>query len=126
MKGFLLVIALFYSTFFFGQNRILFTDIIQVEKDYFKIQFDDSLVIKNNFNSINYKGTQLLVYNSFSKHTDVYFLQNGDYHRSNPKLFLENNFRSSKIDSFNPYGSPNIGSAIVLGVINVFIDKLKY
>lgn len=125
MNRLIFALVLFYGTFFFAQNKVSLADTIQVKKNYFKIHCDDMSLIKNTFDfrSIGVNRTQLSVYNSFTKYNDVYFLQNDNYYYSNPRLLLENNWRSSKIDSFNPYGAPNLGSAIVLGLITVLFEK---
>ena len=115
---------LFYSFFFFGQNQSPSISIFHVKNDYFKRDLNDFLKPMFSFDTklIN-TSNQLSVYNSFSKNNDNYILQQGEYYVLSPKFLLENNWRGNKIDSFNPYGAPNIGSALVLGFISVLFDK---
>ena len=115
---------LFYSFFFFGQNQSSLVNTFQVNNDHFKMVLNDFPKPMFSFDTklIN-TSNQLSVYNSFSKNNDNYILQQGEYYVLSPKFLLENNWRGNKIDSFNPYGAPNIGSALVLGFISVLFDK---
>ncbi len=119
------VSLLLNSYFFFGQNQSPTVSTIQVKNDYFKLVLNDLPKPIWSFDSklINTTNNQLSVYNSFSKNNDNYILQQGCYYSLSPKFLLENNWRGNKVDSFNPYGAPNIRSAIVLGFITVLFDK---
>ncbi len=125
MNKLILALALLCSNFFFAQNKTSFADTIQVKKEYFKINLNDLPVIQNtiDFKSVNAYTTQFSIYNTYSTYNDVYFLQNGNYYRSNSNLVLENNLRGSKIDSFNPFGATDLGTAVVFGFINFLLDK---
>lgn len=126
MRRLILVITLFYSTFFLAQNEVSIADTVVVKRNYFKLQVDDFPVIKHSldFGILKDNIAQLSVYNSFSQRNDVYFLQHGNYYRMSPKIVAENNLMGIKKDSFNPYGVSNLGSAVVMGVISVLFDKL--
>lgn len=126
MNRFILAIALSYSTFFFAQNKTLPTDAIQVSKDNFSNHLDDLPVIKNTIDLKSVtaaNSSQFFVYNTNSKYNDIYLLHNGNYYLSNATLLLENHWRGTKIDSFNPYGTNDLGSAVALGFVNLLLDK---
>jgi hypothetical protein len=125
MNRLILVFALIYSTFFFAQKAVTLADTLALKKDYFKIHFDNLPVIQYtfDFNAKKDLASQLIVYNSNSRINDVYFLHNGNYISMTPRINLENNWIGSRKDSFNPYGTTNLGSAVVLGLINVLIEK---
>jgi len=73
--------------------------------------------------SINHSKNNLLLsyYNKTSQLNDVYLLNNEHsiYFKSIP--IFENKFRGHKIDAFNPYGTSNIGSSIIVGLLNTVI-----
>lgn len=126
MNKLLILVALFGVTSLFAQGKVSFLDTIPSKMDCFKINLEESPT-KNyvfNFKLIGSKPSQLSVYNSITKYNDIYFVQEDNYYNSNPKLVMENNWRSNKIDSLNPYGAPNLGSAIVFGVLDVLLESV--
>lgn len=76
--------------------------------------FDSSAINKNTFS----------VYNKVLKTNDYYSNSSSKVEFISSKTLEENDFRVYKIDSFNPYGAESFNKAIVLGVINIFLDKL--
>lgn len=53
---------------------------------------------------------------------DTYIRYQEKYEYTSSSLLLENQFRISKIDSFNPNGATDFGNAIVNGVLNLIFD----
>lgn len=41
------------------------------------------------------------------------------YERRGSIILLENEFRTNKIDSFNPYGADSLGQGLLVGVLNL-------
>ena len=67
----------------------------------------------------------LAVYNPMTQMNDHYVNVGERYYLSNTKSFPIYNFDGTKIDSFNPNGSSDLGSGIVSGLLNLFIDKIQ-
>jgi hypothetical protein len=67
----------------------------------------------------------LNVYNPASGLNDSFYLKNQEAKYSKSFYIPENrmNFSGTKIDSFNPYGTNNIGAALALGVIDLLLNK---
>lgn len=90
----------------------------------------------SNYNSIQFtypnfslktytKPYSLNVYNPASGLNDTFYLKNQKAKYSKSFYIPENrmNFSGTKIDSFNPYGTNNIGAALALGVIDLILNK---
>jgi hypothetical protein len=99
-----------------------------IQKDFFKIYSDNLPVVKHtfDFNAKKDNASPLTVYNFNSRSNDVYFLQNGTYVSTSPSVNLEDNWIVSRTDSFNPSGAPDFGSAVVMGLINVFFEEKHF
>ncbi len=67
----------------------------------------------------------LNIYNPASGLNDSFYLKNQEAKYSK-SLYIPQNAvfaRATKIDSFNPYGTNNIGAAVALGVIDLLFNK---
>ncbi len=90
----------------------------------FNSQFDGYQYASQFKNVINPKGkVALSSYNKTTGLNDVYFPQNDSLVYVKSNLVLENEYRGSKIDSFNPYGAPDVKYGLVLGVVYSFIKN---
>lgn len=76
---------------------------------------------KNNWLSKNGK---LSLYNSTTNLNDNYYVLGKSYRMSNSKTFSMYGFEGQRIDSFNPSGTKDLGSAFLFGAINTILDKL--
>jgi len=95
-----------YSSLTIDNNNYYFKNIQKIEKIHFK---------KRKF--------QFNIYNEDTGLNDTYLMtKNGSNLIYSSKL-LENNFSLHKIDSFNPYGSPDIGTAIFNGLLNSLLNS---
>ena len=67
----------------------------------------------------------LNVYNPASGLNDTFYLKNQEAKYSKSFYIPQNVMypRGTKIDSFNPYGTNNIGAALALGVIDLLLNK---
>ena len=67
----------------------------------------------------------LNVYNPASGLNDTFYLKNQEAKYSKSFFISQNAMypRGAKIDSFNPYGTNNIGAALALGVIDLILNK---
>ena len=67
----------------------------------------------------------LNVYNPASGLNDTFYLKNQEAKYSKSFFISQNTMypRGAKIDSFNPYGTNNIGAALALGVIDLILNK---
>jgi hypothetical protein len=67
----------------------------------------------------------LNVYNPASGLNDTFYLKNQEAKYSKSFYIPQNVMypRGAKIDSFNPYGTNNIGAALALGVIDLILNK---
>jgi len=121
------IILLFLSISIYAQSK----DSLSIKHDMFKYS---SLTIDNNKNyykniqeieKIHFKKRifQFNIYNEDTGLNDTYLMtKNGSNLIYSSKL-LENNFSLHKIDSFNPYGSPDIGTAIFNGLLNSLLNS---
>lgn len=66
----------------------------------------------------------LTVYNPTTQMNDHYVNVSNQYYLSNYKSFPIYNFDGTKIDSFNPNGVSDLGSAIASGILNLFFEKI--
>jgi hypothetical protein len=83
--------------------------------------FNSNYINKKNFAS----GYALEVYNPITQLNDTYVKGNATYYMSNIKSFPNYGFEGIKADSFNPYGTTDIGGTIVSGLINLLISSPK-
>ena len=118
IKTVLFLILLVFSTLIYAQSK----DSLLTKTNVFKsLNFD----FKTNdytigFKNIDFsKNNQLFSsYNETTKLNDIYLLNNDSFIYSKSSLLFKNSFRGNKINSFNPYGTSNIGSALIFGLID--------
>lgn len=67
----------------------------------------------------------LAVYNPMTQMNDRYVNVGERYYLSNTKSFPIYNFDGTKIDSFNPNGASDLGSGIVSGLLNLFMETIQ-
>lgn len=78
------------------------------------------------FNQLNfYTKNDFSVYNSMTKMNDNFSVYKGKYEYKNSILIPENMIYNSKIDSFNPNGINDFGSALLTGVLNLTLSLFK-
>ncbi len=78
------------------------------------------------FNQLNfYTKNDFSVYNSMTKMNDNFSVYKGKYEYKNSTLIPENMIYNSKIDSFNPNGVNDFGSALLTGVLNLTLSLFK-
>lgn len=77
--------------------------------------------LANNLLILPQKSTSFSIYNAATGQNDFYFLNENEYSYSESKTLFENSFRGQKINSLNPYGSSNIETTLLLGVVNYFL-----
>lgn len=83
---------------------------------YIPISFNMNFLKKNDYFSI---------YNFDTKLNDTYAINNNSAYFLNSKKIIENDFRTYKIDSFNPYGASDAKGAIIFGALGFVLDKLQ-
>ena len=71
-----------------------------------------------------FSGKELVIYNSTTNMNDNYYLLGDKYHLSTSKSVPYFGLDLQKIDSFNPSGTANFKSALVIGTINSILKKL--
>lgn len=117
MKTLIFLTLLIFSTSTYAQSKDSLLTKTYLLKNYnFDFKTNDYTL---DFKTIDFSKNNLIFssYNETTKLNDIYLLGNESFIYSKSSLKFENNFRGNKIDSFNPYGSPNIGSALILGFI---------
>jgi len=77
--------------------------------------------LTNKKNSFNYDTFN--VYNPNYNLNDNYYKMGNGYEMSTTKSFSMSNFNGSKIDSFNPNGTRDLGGALVFGALNLLLNK---
>lgn len=127
MKNAILLFFLLLGYFSFAQ--------VQVQATNFSKQ-NFSLSLKS-FNPANYmislksfNSSSKYSFSAYNKNTDLndnYTFISDTYKYRNSTFEVENLHRSLKIDSFNPNGANDLGSAVITGLINtVFDGTLKF
>ena len=78
------------------------------------------------FNQLNfYTKNDFSVYNSMTKMNDNFSVYKGQFEYKNSIFTPENTIYNSKIDSFNPNGVSDFGSALLTGVLNLTLSLFK-
>ena len=67
--------------------------------------------------------TSFSVYNKATQLNDFYYVKRDTLHFHKSVFIPENNMYLPKIDSFNPNGASDFGSAILSGVLNTLFSK---
>ena len=98
---------------------VLSTSIYAQSKDSLSTKTNLFKKFNLNFKTINFSKNSLIFssYNETTKLNDIYLINKGSYIYSKSSRIIENNFRRNKVDSFNPHGASNFGSAIILGLL---------
>ncbi len=103
-----------------------------IQSDLFNFDAKDYALGFKNIDFSKNKGL-FSSYNKTTQLNDIYITNNDAYSYSTSNLSFDNTLRAYKVDSYNPYGVSNIGSALILGIIGSFlnvsptyIDPFKY
>lgn len=63
------------------------------------------------------------IYNKTTQLNDFYGVKKDTLYYRKSVMMPLNNYYSTHSDSFNPNGAPDFGSAVLVGLINTFINK---
>tara|TARA_R110002050_G_scaffold129304_2_gene250834 strand:+ start:2049 stop:2426 length:378 start_codon:yes stop_codon:yes gene_type:complete len=121
IKTLIFLTLLVFSTSIYAQSKdSLLTETNLLKSFNFNFKTNNYAI---DFKNIDFSKNNLLFssYNETSKLNDIYLLNNDSLIYSKSSLIFENNFRGNKIDSFNPYGTSNISSALIFGLIGYII-----
>ncbi|MFD2908799.1 hypothetical protein ACFSX9_08620 [Flavobacterium ardleyense] len=115
----ILYLLFFVCTFGFAQSDTLHANL----KSY-KLNDQTTFkpfIWKSSFANNNYSFSS---YNSATRINSNYTKVGDNYFLSNTKTFSTINIMDlNRIDSFNPYGSTNIGAALIMGTLNLILQK---
>ena len=118
MKKYFMILSLLSTFCLFSQSK---TDTIQPILQPIKI--DLNLNSNKHFFTFNqldfYTKNDFSIYNRTTMMNDNYSVYNGQFEYKNSILIPENMVFNSKIDSFNPNGTDDFGSAILMGLLNL-------
>jgi hypothetical protein len=122
MKKKVCLLFLFVGFITFGQNTTFSSRFLpSLASISFKPTiFQINLNTNNSFSNSNY----LTLYNPMTNLNDNYYILGKSYRMSNTKSFPMYGFEGQRIDSFNPSGTKDLGSAFIFGAINTILDKL--
>jgi hypothetical protein len=65
------------------------------------------------------------VYNRTTQLNDLYNVKKDTFYYQKSVFIPENHLFGTKTDSFNPGGAPDLGSALVLGLLNTIFGKIQ-
>ncbi len=118
MKKFFMILSLLSTFCLFSQTK---ADTIQPILQPIKIDVNlNSNKHFFTFNQLNfYTKNDFSIYNRTTMMNDNYSIYNGQFEYKNSILIPENMVFNSKIDSFNPSGTDEFGSAVLMGVLNL-------
>ena len=124
MKKYFVFLSLLYTVCLFSQTKL---DTIQPILQ--PIRNDVNLNTNKHFFTFNqlkfYTKNDFSVFNRTTMMNDNFSVYKGHFEYKNSVLIPENMFFNSKIDSFNPNGVNDFGSALVMGVLNLAQDLFK-
>lgn len=124
MKKYFVFLSLLYTVCLFSQTKL---DTIQPILQ--PIRIDVNLNTNKHFFTFNqlnfYTKNDFSVFNRTTMMNDNFSVYKGHFEYKNSVLIPENMFFNSKIDSFNPNGVNDFGSALVMGVLNLAQDLFK-
>uniref|UniRef100_UPI0040479110 hypothetical protein n=1 Tax=Flavobacterium sp. TaxID=239 RepID=UPI0040479110 len=121
MKKFFVILSILSTFCLFSQTKV---DTIQPILEPIKI---NSILNPNNsflsFNQLNfYTKNDFSVYNIATMMNDNFSVYKGQFEYKNSIFIPENTIYNSKIDSFNPNGVSDFGSALLTGVLNLTLS----
>ena len=118
MKKYFIILLLLSNVCLFAQMK---TDTIQPILQPIKI--DINLNTNKHFFTFNqlnfYTKNDFSVFNRTTMMNDNFSVYKGHYEFKNSVFIPENMVFNSKIDSFNPSGTDEFGSALLMGVLNL-------
>lgn len=121
MKKFFMILSLLSTFCLFSQTK---ADTIQPILE--PINIKANLNTRNyvfGFNQLNfYTKNDFSVYNRATMMNDNFSVYKGQYEYKNSIFIPENMIYNSKIDSFNPNGVNDFGSALLTGILNLTFD----
>ncbi|GEC78614.1 hypothetical protein [Flavobacterium aquatile] len=122
MKKLFYISFLFVCVVSFGQNNTInyrfLPSLASVNLKPVSFQIN---LNKNNFLS---KKGNLSLYNPITNLNDNYYVLGKSYRMSNTKTFSVYGFEGQRIDSFNPSGTKDLGSAFIFGAITSILEIL--
>jgi|688.fasta_scaffold1164352_2 hypothetical protein len=122
MKKTISLLFLFLGCAVFGQNQttahrfLPILSSVNLKPFSFQINFNKSNLFS--------KTDNITLYNPITNLNDNYYVLGKDYVMSNTKSFPIYGFEGRQVDSFNPSGTKDLGSAFVFGAINSILGKL--
>jgi hypothetical protein len=121
MKKFFMILSLLSTFCLISQTKV---DTIQPILE--PININANLNTRNyvfGFNQLNfYTKNDFSVYNRATMMNDNFSVYKGQYEYKNSIFIPENMIYNSKIDSFNPNGVNDFGSALLTGILNLTFD----
>ncbi|EAZ95379.1 hypothetical protein FBBAL38_06755 [Flavobacteria bacterium BAL38] len=121
MKKFFVILSLLSTFCLFSQTKV---DTIQPILE--PININANLNTRNyvfGFNQLNfYTKNDFSVYNRATMMNDNFSVYKGQFEYKNSIFIPENTIYNSKIDSFNPNGVSDFGSALLTGVLNLTLS----
>lgn len=122
MKKVAIIVFLFIGFSGFSQNLVK-NDSIVFKKPTFQFL---NIQPKFSFNRLDfYNQYDLSIYNPTTGFNDNFMLYNGKAEYKNSLMIDQNLMFNNKIDSFNPNGSTEMGSALISGGLNMLLDFIQ-
>ena len=124
MKKYFVFALLLSNVYLFAQMK---TDTIQPISQPIKININlNTKITFFGFNQLNfYTNNDFSVYNRTTMLNDNFSFYKNQFEYKNSVLIPQNMFFNSKIDSFNPSGTSDFNSALIIGVLNLAQDLFK-
>jgi hypothetical protein len=126
MKKSIVLGLLIFPIFIFGQTnvqvfapKVYFTSSVVSNRPLFDLKNYTFQLTSMRFNPKN----EFSIYNKTTQLNDFYGVKKDTFYYRKSVFIPENNIYSPKIDSFNPNGASDFGSAVLAGVINTIVGK---
>lgn len=121
MKKYFIVVMLFSSIYLFAQVKTVSFQPSQYISDL-KINFNKNKQ-RFTFSQLQlYTNNDFSVYNKATMLNDNFSVYNGHYEYKNSIMIPQNMVFNTKVDSFNPNGASDFGSALLTGFLNTALS----
>ena len=126
MKKSIFLGLLLFPIFIFGQTRMhIFSP--QTFHSAPVVSHQPFFNLKNytfQLTSLNFKPeTDFTIYNKTTQLNDFYYVKRDTFYYQKSLFIPENHMFAPKIDSFNPSGASDFGSAVLSGVLNTIFGR---
>ena len=127
MKKSIILGLLLLPIFIFGQSKVtVFSPhVFQTPSVVLNPPFFNLKNYTFQFRSVKITEPDFTIYNKTSQLNDLFCTKKDTIYYQKSIFITENHLYGIKTDSFNPGGAPDLGSALLLGLLNTVFGKIQ-